>query len=626
MGNEASYTINPIYTGGYSSLKSNYEKGTSYDNKIKAGTIGLTTDPRTMNLVGDVSTKLSSGVKYIDVTAVTPEYFDNISKQQTEEVRRLAKLTGIDVDVHGPVINPAGFTQQGWNEVERELTEKKIVNTLRRSHELNPKGNIHVNFHSSEGLPGSQWLPPSKRNEKDGNYKRLIVVNRETGRMAPLDTEIKYYPQMVEPKEGVKEKESGYLPQELQEIPLEKGKIYTPKKRIDVLNESEWDNQLNQVFFNQERANEILGKNLVQIQYIMPEIQKIAQANGGKIPLDVLSPEQRSAYNNYTSAKNYLQDIHQQANGLFSKAYEFGDQKQKDALKKLSEDFKKQLPEQSDPWREAQAMQNLINELKSSRFTPKMYVPVEEFAIEKGGETYGNATFEAYKEFGKTAPTLVIENPPAGQALATGEDIKKIVEKSREQFVKKAVEEGISKKTAEKEAEKLIGATWDVGHANMLRKFGYSEKETIEEAAKVKGVLKHIHLSDNFGMEHTELPMGMGNVPFKEIMAKFGEKGYNAKKLIEAGQWWAQFKGPPLKETLEGLGSPIYGMKMAGAGGQYWDQSPGFYQSYSEGMQGMWLPQINYETFGGGFSRLPPELGGARPGAAGSRMSGRGME
>jgi hypothetical protein len=38
------------------------------------------------------------------------------------------------------------------------------------------------------------------------------------------------------------------------------------------------------------------------------------------------------------------------------------------------------------------------------------------------------------------------------------------------------------------------------------------------------------------------------------------------------------------------------------------------------------LPQVNYETFGAGFSRLPSELGGQRPGAEGSRMSGRGME
>ena len=47
-----------------------------------------------------------------------------------------------------------------------------------------------------------------------------------------------------------------------------------------------------------------------------------------------------------------------------------------------------------------------------------------------------------------------------------------------------------------------------------------------------------VHLSDNFGMEHTELPMGMGNVPLKEVMEKLGQKGYEARKIIEAGHWW----------------------------------------------------------------------------------------
>jgi sugar phosphate isomerase/epimerase len=78
-------------------------------------------------------------------------------------------------------------------------------------------------------------------------------------------------------------------------------------------------------------------------------------------------------------------------------------------------------------------------------------------------------------------------------------------------------EQKLDEAKAEKEAEKLIGITWDVGHINMIRRFGYSEKDVIKEAGKVAPMLKHVHLSDNFGLEHTELPMGMGNVPIKEI-------------------------------------------------------------------------------------------------------------
>ena len=72
----------------------------------------------------------------------------------------------------------------------------------------------------------------------------------------------------------------------------------------------------------------------------------------------------------------------------------------------------------------------------------------------------------------------------------------------------------------------------------MLRKYGYNEQDIVKESEKIAPLLKHIHLSDNFGFEHTELPMGMGNVPIKQIMEKLGDKGFEARKVIEAAGWW----------------------------------------------------------------------------------------
>jgi hypothetical protein len=267
-------------------------------------------------------------------------------------------------------------------------------------------------------------------------------------------------------------------------------------------------------------------------------------------------------------------------------------------------------------------MNYLVNELKKERYAPQMYESIEKFATGKTGKTFGNAAFNAYKKFKGKSPVLVIENPPAGFALSTGEDVRKVVEESRKQFIEKAKESGMSESQARKEAEKLIGATWDVGHINMLRKYGYSEKDIIKETEKVAPFVKQIHLSDNFGFEHTELPMGMGNVPLKEMMAKLGQKGYEAPKIIEAANWWQHFKTAPFQQTLEATGSPVYSMKAS----PYWSQVPGLYQGYFSGMEGQWLPQIHYETFGAGFARLPKELGGQAGGGQGSRMSGRPME
>ncbi|MBU1501752.1 MAG: hypothetical protein KJ905_03185 [Nanoarchaeota archaeon] len=607
------YKISDIYQGGYSGMKS--PSGWSENNYVQTGSLGLTTDPRTANILKDVSSKLSSGIKNIEITGIQPEIFDSIPNQQLKEVHRLSKLTGVDVTLHGPLIEASGVTQQGFSESERELAQTKITQALLRSHELNPDGNIPVTFHSTAGLQGSQLLPPSKRGKGEGDYKKLIAINRETGRMAPLEAETKYYP--------------GGKDGEVRKI------AHIPEDVLESHNDTEWNNTLSQIEFNRRRVDEIL-KDVDPVTRMLYVNKLVAETNPKLVSkeageeLEHLNQEQFAQFPTMHAASTYAQEARKSANAAFSRAWENTEtEEDKKILQKISEQYSETLGAQEngkislksfDPAVQSQALYQLIDALK--RVPPKVWIPIEKFAVEKSSETYGNAAFEAYKKFKDKSPVIVIENPPAGSGLSTGEDIKNIVEASRKQFVKKAVDDGMNESDAEKKAEKFIGATWDVGHINMLRAQGYSEADIVGESKKVAGVVKHVHLSDNFGMEHTELPMGMGNVPIKEIMEKLGEKGFEAKKIIEAGNWWQHWQASPFSESLEGLGSPIYSMKMA----PYWNQSQGFSQGYMSGLDGAWLPQINYETFGGGFSKLSTELGGTAQGAQGSRMSGRGME
>jgi sugar phosphate isomerase/epimerase len=593
------YTVSDIYQGGYSSLKPKY--GDIFTNyRVNPSTLGLTTDPRTANIVQDVSAKLSSGVKQMEITAVSPEIFDSMPDKELREVNKLSKLTGVDISLHAPVIDSAGMSQQGFSEIGREQAERKISQILERSHELNPNGNIPVTFHAAEGVPGSEWTP-----SKEGGIitKRLIAVDRESGKMIPLTEEKKYYPVRHGP-------EGEILPM------AEKGELISPEENLDMVNKTKWDNELSQLFFNKERADEILQHNQTQIQHLLEDINK------GRINPKALTPNQEQAWIKYEDAKRYLQEIHKNANAIFSRAYEFGDERQREHLMQLSEQYRKDMGEgKSDIMGQSRAMHKLLLELQNPSLAPTMFVPVENFLVDKSSQTFGNAAFNAYKKLGDKTPILSIENPPAGFGISRGEELKKLVEASRKQFAERAVKEkGLSVSEAEKLAQKFIGVTWDVGHINMLRKYGYEAKDIIKESEKVAKLVKHIHLSDNFGFEHTELPMGMGNVPVKEILEKLGKEGFDAKKIIEAGQWWQHWRTPPFKETMEALGSQMYVF-----GPPSWDQSLGGQQNYYSGY-GMMLPQINYETLGAGFSRLPPELGGQRPGTEGSRMSGRGME
>ncbi len=595
------YTNN-IYQGGYSALDPNKSYGSVFSGyNVTTGSLGLTTDPRTANIIKDVSAKLTSGAKNIELALISPELFDSVPKQQLEEVRRQAKLLNVDVSVHGPIVEATGITQQGFSELNREASERTITETIQRSHEINPNGNIPVVFHSSAQLPGTEWREiPWKEKEIKGQAKQMIAIDKESGKMIPLREEKKYYP-------GEEFKE--------------KGEIYSPEKNLEIANNSEWDNKISQLFFNKERADEILNQNEPLIQDVIGYIQE--QEKKGLKPL--LTPAQEQVWLKFQDAQNYLKDIDMHARGIFSKAYEYGTEEQKKKLIEINERYKKDLEREGGTISgQSKAMHKLLGELQNQKLAPRMFVPIEEFAVDQSSKTFGNAAFNAFNKFkdpNKT-PMIVIENPPAGQALSTGEGLKNLVIKSREQFVKKAVEEGnLGRSEAQKIAEKLIGATWDVGHINMLRKQGFGEKEIIRETEKIAPFVKHVHLSDNFGIEHTELPMGMGNVPMKEIMAKLGQKGFEAKKIIEAGQWWQHMQVSPFQATIEGLGAPMY----ATGSGPYWNQGVQLQEGYLGGY-GMMLPSINYERFGAGFSQLPMELGGQRGGGAGGRMSGRPME
>ncbi len=577
------YTISDIYQGGYSSLKPQY--GSIFTNyRVNPATFGLTTDPRTANILQDASTKLNVGAKQIEISAVSPEIFESIPNQQLKEINRLSKLTGAEVSVHGPVIEPSGLTREGFSDSNREAAERQILSAVKRSHEINPKGNIPVTFHSSAILPG-EISPKGKEREE------TLVINTDTGSIAKIPLKESTFP-------GEERKKD--IEQELNRV-----------------NEEQWNNQLRELEYYAGMGEEAINKSMAT--NILSEAEK-------KLGRE-LTPAEKEMRFLFTRGTTFLNSSYNNLKQLFDAAYAKASEQEKRRIDKFYKDAEakaRKIKENPKSNENITLMKELINdgiETLKELPAPQLYENLNDFSKQKTIETFSNVAFDSFKKFKNNSPIISIENPPVGGAFSRGGELKEIVEKAREKFVERAKKEGINERDAREAAAKLIGVTWDVGHINMLRKYGYEEGDIVKEAEKVAKLVKHVHLSDNFGFEHTELPMGMGNVPIKEILEKLGKEGFNAKKIIEAGNWWQHFRTPPFKETLEAFGSPIYSMQMA----PYWNQAIGFQQDYYGGY-GMMLPQINYETFGAGFSRLPMELGGQRPGAEGSRMSGRGME
>ncbi len=585
MAKVGDYKIKDFYQGGYSSLDPS-QNISPFQSPIGTADIGMSTDARSANVVKTVSQNLSAGAKAIELNQVFPETFDSVPNEQLKEVKRMTDLLGVDITFHAPVLEPSGMAQQGgFSETNRISVENQMKQAVERAALLKPEGNIPVTFHSSAALPG--FMTP-KNKEPEETY----VVNVETGAPNRIPINVRRYPGE-------------------EEIDID--------KEVKRINEDQWKSQLTSLGYAATMGLSHLGRGFED------KIKK------GKI--DTLE---------WHAGKGYVNDSYRQLKRLYDTAYNAiskngNNPKDKELLDDFYNRVEKganEIEKSSDEIEKIEMMTKIIEDglatFDKLSEPPKMFQRIDEFARDKSTETFANVALNTYEKFvkkGKKAPIICIENPPVGGAFAKGEDLKKIVEESREKFVNKLVDNGISKSEAQKQAEQLIGVTWDVGHINMLRKYGYDEKDILEQTEKIAHLTKHVHLSDNFGMEHTELPMGMGNVPIKEIMEKLGEKGYKGKKIIEAMHWWQHFseqgKIPPLQPTLEAFGSSIY----ADGAGPYWNQVVGLHQGYFGGY-GMMLPPVNYNTWGGGWSMasLPAELGGQMPGSQGSRISGRPME
>lgn len=596
--------------------------GFNYGDRISAGSIGIAVDSRTANQLKAVSDKLSSGTKVIEVQGVDPTMIDAIPQQQFKEIARLKKLVGAEVTFHGPLVDATGIGREGWDEGKRESAERQLLSAVRRGHDLDEKGNLVITFHSTAALPEMETKVMTNENgEKVVKVTELYVIDERTHGIQPIKIQPNY-------------------------LLNEKG---DPKLELDRINKENWSRLLTHVAFNAhhvesslrevngiaEEAKNIFGKEET-VEGLLDIYKKLQTEEGRRKIEKDFSPDKVDYLKRLSHGLNfgevYLRDAYNEMQNMFDRAWISADRnknKNPGDLQKLKDLRSELLPKIKsgkflDPSNMADSAELIlkgVQTLTSLNSIPQLMRPLNEFALEKASETYGNVAYKSYKEFGNSAPIISIENPPAGGGISRAKDLRDLVEESRKRFVENAKKDGKSEDEAKRQAEKLIGATWDVGHINMIRKFGYSEKDVIEETKKIASFVKHVHLSDNFGMEHTELPMGMGNVPTKEMLNLITQYNSKVKKIVETGGPWYQFfQKTPLRETFEAFGSPVFEHGQ----NSYWNVQAANTGSYFGGF-GM-NPDIHHSVYGSGFSNLPVELGGTLPGRAGSRLTGNPME
>lgn len=569
-----------IYPGATYLLDPNYGNFTGY--RIPAGQLGGTTSIQTANQLSEVNKLLNQGMENTEVSLTDIKVFESIPKNQFKEIERLNKLTGAESSLHSPIIDPAGFTEQGWSQENRQLAERQLWNVVERGHELNPNGNIPITIHAAGMISGSEMIPDKEKGEIMG---RMIAVNRDTGEMTALKREKLYGP----------------------EYKLE-GKIQEPKERLENLNHTQWVNAITNLAFYKKEADEILT----------PAQAHLLAAGG-----EALTDEQRGEYagdlERIQRASLFLDNVQASFRNLYEQAAKYGDEDSKKILREISAEWEKKgelmgkrIEEGKDyslPLIRSQLLDFSINKIQQLKNKPpQIYRPIEEFTKENASETFSNIALKSYEKFGDTAPIISIENPPYGAALSSGKELKELVEKTREEFVKKLSSEGKSKEEAKKIAEKLIGATWDTSHIGMIRKQGFGNEKIVEETKLIAPYVKHLHFNDNLGSTHTDLPPGMGNVPLRDVLEELEKAKFKGKKIFEGGEFFAGFQTSPHPYVLEATGSPMYST----GGGPYWNQM-GIPGAYFSGV-GAINPPIYHSTWGASFTRLPTELGGAIPG------------
>ena len=601
-----------FYEGLYEPINQGYgEFFTGY--RLPAGKLGASTSIQTANQVQEVSTRLNEGMKVVEMSVLDPRVMEMIPRQHMQEINRLSKLTGSEATIHGPLIDPAGFSREGWSEANRGRAEREMLNTVERAHALNPDGNVPVSFHSSHwGFPGAEY----EKVKKDGKWEEqkvsIVAVNPESGQPSVFKAEDVYYPGMEKPIK------------------------YTPEKRLEVYNNTTWINQTTGLLQMAKHGDEIISNPDVVSAAANPDYEKytLEQKQRNQVPGNIANAD-----NEAQKAIIFYSDAEAGIRSIYDNAYKYGVKEEKNkglaGERKIQLDiyadvYKKIMPEIIDKEKKGDLIGAALRYKKlceigtgalKNMHPVEMMRPVEEFALDKSARTVGNVAYQAYKKFGEHAPIVSLENPPGEiGGFSRAAQLKNLVHESRDQFVKTAVENGMSESKAERAAEKLIGATWDVGHINLLRKGGFTEADIIEETRKIAPVVKHVHLADNFGYQEAHLPPGMGGVPIKPMLEELEKAGFRGKAIVEAGEFVQHFKTSPHPYALAAMGSPMYDMKAA----PYWNQTLGIPGSYSAGY-GMIFPEEHFSLYGGGFSGLPAELGGKIPGKQ-SRLSGTPME
>lgn len=564
--------------------------------QLEAYRMGPSTNPDADQLK-EFNLDANWGTKNIEVGWLNSKKMESTPKPAIDEIRRLSKLTGVGLSVHGPLEDPTGLDQQGFNEYKR----KGIVNQYFRAMEIAKEtggSKTPVVFHASNALPGKIY-------SKNGGKKRIEsigVIDQETGRFsAVVDTEKK------ETLEGTQE--------------------WGPEKQIEMLNRTKWSEAVRKLAIDRaelQKVEEIRNKN-IRGKPLKNALEEDIRWSSGVINSmrGHINSQIYELYNDFSKFGPKKSDIdrikdpydREYAKSLLKNKEEYlkkhreSDKKIKEINKKVIDYYKQGKHEEAilEVSKQERLLMNDINNWQEFfgntlkyGFIPERFAPVEDFSREKVAKTFADTAFKSYEKYGEDSPIVMIENPPPPQAFSDVKEHKRLIEDARKKLVEISREKG--KPLSEKQASKLIQATLDVGHYGMWKQYGFKNKDIEAMSKEIAPYVGHVHISDNFGSSDAHLPPGWGNLPHEEVVKLLKERNYTGKTVIEAGGSEAMGYHPYI-QSLEYFDSGLYSWD---AGSSWRAVGDYFFGSSMYSAPGTPLPEVHSREYGGGFSGLPP--------------------
>ena len=409
-----------FYNGGISSMSSSYgldnRSFTGY--RMNAAGLGFPGSVQTANQLGEAVNAIKQGVKAFEVTlgqagSGQAGPAEQVPIQHFDEMRALLKISGVSPSVHAPFdLDPSGIGQQGFEESNRVENERRLFAVLEKASKLKDEGNVPVVFHSSGGLPATEYRPgDEKKGEERWHVREIPLVNRETGQVV---TKVKE-----------ERKIELFNPQDFEKG----GTMQNPLEDINRVNRSIWNQTMTELAQQKKMGDEVLGSSSALLAD-MANV-KVTKENQGEI-LQSLEPGQRAAYNRMADAEIFIHNAQMKLNSAIETAYKYGSGDQKKEIKELAENFNKGYREAAGTFlmpikNKALLDQSImrleqITEGKRDPRTgeikgdvPQIVMPVEDFAREKASETFSNLALKSYNTLGgEKAPIIAVENMFAG--------------------------------------------------------------------------------------------------------------------------------------------------------------------------------------------------------------------